>query len=161
MSSKTNKLFLLALAHLRAILESLGHMLARPGTVLWSLLGIQLQAHAGPSKTNKLFWREPIWGAILACLGPILACPGPVLGLSGIQLQPHVGPSKNKMLALAHLGGHLGLFWAYFGLSWSCLGLSWGYLGAFLGSSFSPMSGQAKKHVYFCVGPVRGPSWPV
>ena len=57
----------------RAILESLGHMLARPGTVLWSLLGIQLQAHAGTSKTNKLFWREPIWGAILACLGPILA----------------------------------------------------------------------------------------
>ena len=52
----------------RAILESLGHMLARPGTVLWSLLGIQLQAHAGPSKTNKLFWREPIWGAIFVVI---------------------------------------------------------------------------------------------
>ena len=126
--AKQTNCFFSGVGPFRAILESLGHMLARPGTVLWSLLGIQLQAHAGPSKTNKLFWREPIWGAILACLGPILACPGPVLGLSGIQLQPHVEPSKNKMLALARLGGHLGLL----GLILACPGAVSACLGAIL-----------------------------
>ena len=160
MSSKTNKLFL-ALAHLGPSWSLLGICWPVLELSCGAFLGSSFRPMPGQARQTNCFGVSQSGGPSWPVLGLFWHVLDMSWGYLGSSFSPMSGQAKTRCWRWLVWGGHLGVFWAYFGLSWSCLGLSWGYLGAFLGSSFSPMSGQAKKTVYFCVGPVRGPSWLV